>query len=80
MRETAGDETVDHSVEVTYLREGWRLDWPGGGFSKVNGVLAPDGTLAAEMDGHRLKGVFVRSGSELAVFPATGAGLRFVHG
>ena len=29
LRETAGDKTVDHSVGVTYLREGWRLDWPG---------------------------------------------------
>ncbi|HEY8007240.1 MAG TPA: acetyl-CoA carboxylase biotin carboxylase subunit [Methylocella sp.] len=77
LRETAGDKTVDHSVEVTHLREGWRLDWPGGGDSKVNGVLAADGTLAAEMDGHRIKGVFVRSGPELTVFPATGAAVRF---
>jgi 3-methylcrotonyl-CoA carboxylase alpha subunit len=77
LRETAGDKTVDHNVVVTFLRESWRLGWPGGGVSKVNGVLAGDGTLAAEIDGHRRKGVFVRSGSELAVFPATGAEVRF---
>ena len=77
LRETAGDKTIDHSVEVTYLRDGWRLNWPGAGFSQASGTLAADGTLAAELDGHRLGGIFVRSGPELTVFPATGAGHRF---
>jgi 3-methylcrotonyl-CoA carboxylase alpha subunit len=77
LRETAGDKTIDYSIEVTYLRDGWRLNGPGVGFSQASGTLAADGTLAAEFDGHRLGGIFVRSGPELVVFPATGAGHRF---
>jgi 3-methylcrotonyl-CoA carboxylase alpha subunit len=77
LRETAGDKTIDHSVEVTYLRDAWRLNWSGDGFSQASGTLAADGRLAAEFDGHRLSGIFVRSGLVLMVFPATGAGHRF---
>jgi 3-methylcrotonyl-CoA carboxylase alpha subunit len=77
LRETAGDKTIDHSIEVTYLRDGWRLNGPGACFSKASGTLAADGRLAAEFDGHRLGGIFVRSGPELMVIPATGAGHRF---
>jgi 3-methylcrotonyl-CoA carboxylase alpha subunit len=77
LRETAGDKAIDHSVEVTYRRDGWRLNWLSGGFSQASGTLAADGTLAAELDGHRVGGIFTRSGPELSVFPATGAGHRF---
>jgi 3-methylcrotonyl-CoA carboxylase alpha subunit len=78
LRESTGDKTIDHSVEVTYLGDGWRLDVPGGSFFHARGTLAADGTLAAELDGLRLNGVFVRSGQELLMFPEAGAGHRFI--
>jgi 3-methylcrotonyl-CoA carboxylase alpha subunit len=68
----------DHSIEITFLREGWRLDLPGGGFFHASGTLAPDGALTADLDGHRLKGVFVRSGQEISVFRGASLGHRFV--
>ena len=72
LREILPEGSSDHSVEVTYLRDGWRLDLPEAAFFEARGTLAPDGTLTADLDGHRLKGVFVRSGQEITVFPGGG--------
>ena len=62
LREIMPEGSGDHPVEITFLRDGWRLDLAGGGFFHTGGTLAPDGALTADLDGHCLKGVFVRSG------------------
>ena len=63
----------DQTIEITYLRNGWRLGLAGGGFSRAGGTLAPDGTLTADLDGHRRKAVWVRSGQEIVVFAGEAA-------
>ncbi len=78
LRETGLGESGDRAIEITYLPDGWRLDLPDRSFFRTRGTLAPDGTLTADLDGHRLKGIFVRCGQEVAVFPGTGSGHRFV--
>jgi len=55
-----------------------RLGLAGGSFFHTGGTLAPDGALTADLDGHCLKGVFVRSGQEMLVFPGAGSEHRFV--
>src|SRR5580704_12157946 len=66
------------TVEIGYPRIGWRLDLPGGAFFHASGTLAPDGTLAADLDGYRLKAVWVRSGEEILLFAGARAAHRFV--
>ncbi|HUZ91294.1 MAG TPA: acetyl/propionyl/methylcrotonyl-CoA carboxylase subunit alpha [Methylocella sp.] len=78
LREIPPQGSGDHTIEVTYLRDGWRLDLPDGSTFHARGTLAQDGTLTVELDGHRLKGVFVRSGQEISVFRGDGLGHRFV--
>jgi 3-methylcrotonyl-CoA carboxylase alpha subunit len=66
------------TVEICYLRNGWRLDLPRGTFFHASGTLAPDGTLAADLDGHRVTAVWVRSGEEILVFAGAKAAHRFL--
>ncbi len=65
------------TVEIRYPRNGWRLDLPGETFFHASGTLASDGTLAANLDGHRVKAVWVRSGEEILVFAGAKAAHRF---
>jgi 3-methylcrotonyl-CoA carboxylase alpha subunit len=78
LREIMPEGSGDHPIEITFLRDGWCLDLAGGGFFHTGGTLAPDGALTADLDGHYLKGVFVRSGQEMLVFPGAGSERRFV--
>ncbi len=68
----------NRAVEIRYSRNGWRLDLPGGTFFHASGTLAPDGTLAADLDGHHIKAVWVRSGDEILVFAGANATHRFL--
>ena len=77
LRENLPEGSGDHTIEITYLPHGWRLGLAEGSFFEAGGTLAPDGTLTVDLDGHRLRGVFVRSGSEITVFSGAGAGHRF---
>ncbi len=63
-------------VEVRYQCNGWRLDLPGGTFFQASGTLAPDGSLAADLDGHRVNAVWLRSGEEIVVFAKAKAAHR----
>jgi 3-methylcrotonyl-CoA carboxylase alpha subunit len=65
------------TVEVTYLRQGFRLDLETAVFFRADGELAVDGTLEANLDGRRLKGVWLRQGQEVLVFLGPGAPHRF---
>jgi 3-methylcrotonyl-CoA carboxylase alpha subunit len=78
LREIAPEGGGNRSFEIRYLRNGWRLDLPGGTFFQASGTLAPDGTLAADLDGHRVKAVWVRSGEEILVFAGAKAAHRFL--
>jgi 3-methylcrotonyl-CoA carboxylase alpha subunit len=78
LREIAPEGGGNRSFEIRYLRNGWRLDLPGGTFFHAIGTLAPDGTLAADLDGHRVKAVWVRAGEEILVFAGAKAGHRFL--
>src|SRR5208283_1158659 len=77
LREIMPEASGDHPIEITFLRDGWRLDLAGAGFFHTGGTLAPDGALTADLDGHCLKGVFVRSGQEISVFRGADLGHRF---
>jgi 3-methylcrotonyl-CoA carboxylase alpha subunit len=68
----------NRTVEIRYPRHGWRLDLPEGTFFHASGTLAPDGTLAANLDGHRVKAVWVRFGEEILVFAGAKAAHRFL--
>ncbi|HUI20841.1 MAG TPA: acetyl/propionyl/methylcrotonyl-CoA carboxylase subunit alpha [Methylocella sp.] len=78
LREIGPQRGSDLTVEITYLGEGWRLDLPGRSFFRARGELAADGSLTADLDGHCVKGVFVRGAEEMLVFPRAGSGHRFV--
>ncbi|MGQ0446326.1 MAG: 3-methylcrotonyl-CoA carboxylase, partial [Beijerinckiaceae bacterium] len=67
LREILPEGSGERPVEVIYLRDGWRLDLPGGTFFHASGALAPDHTLAAELDGRRVNAIWVRSGEEILV-------------
>jgi 3-methylcrotonyl-CoA carboxylase alpha subunit len=58
---------AEHVVEVEHLRDGWRVDFPGGRQILVRGRLA-DGNLAADLDGVRTSHVWLRRGAEISVF------------
>ncbi|MGH6863721.1 MAG: biotin/lipoyl-containing protein, partial [Methylocella sp.] len=73
LREILPGRWGDRPVEVTYLRDGWRLGLPEGTLSHATGALAPDGTLAVDLDGHQLKAVWLRSGQEIVVFAGEAA-------
>jgi 3-methylcrotonyl-CoA carboxylase alpha subunit len=78
LREIVPEGSGHRTVEICYLRNGWRLDLPGGTFFHASGTLAPDGTLAADLDGHRVTAVWVRSGDEILVFAGAKAAHRFL--
>ena len=78
LREILPEGGGNRTVEVTYLRSRWRLDLPGGTFFHATGTLAPDGTLAAGLDGHRVTAVWVRAGEEILVFAGVKAAHRFL--
>jgi 3-methylcrotonyl-CoA carboxylase alpha subunit len=78
LREIVPEGGGNRTVEIRYPRNGWRLDLPGGIFFHATGALAPDGTLAADLDGHRIKAVWVRSGEEILVFAGAKAAHRFL--
>jgi 3-methylcrotonyl-CoA carboxylase alpha subunit len=78
LREIAPEVGGHRTVKICYPRNGWRLDLPGGTFFHASGTLAPDGTLAVELDGHRVKAVWVRSGEEILVFARAKAAHRFL--
>ena len=78
LREIVPEGGGHRTVEICYPRNGWRLDLPGGTFFHASGTLAPDGTLAADLDGHRVKAVWVRSGEEILLFPGAKAAHRFL--
>jgi 3-methylcrotonyl-CoA carboxylase alpha subunit len=78
LREIVPEGGGNRTVEIRYPRNGWRLDLPGGKYFHASGTLAPDGTLAAELDGHRVKAVWVRSGEEILVFAGAKAAHRFL--
>ncbi|MGH6813096.1 MAG: acetyl/propionyl/methylcrotonyl-CoA carboxylase subunit alpha [Methylocella sp.] len=73
LREIVPELDANRSVDVTYLTDGWRLDLPGGTIFHASGTLAPDGTLVADLDGHRVKAIWVRSGEEILVFAGASA-------
>jgi len=78
LREIVPEGGGHRTVEICYPRNGWRLDLPGGTFFHASGALAPDGTLAADLDGHRVKAVWVRSGEEILLFAGAKAAHRFL--
>ncbi|MDQ6702639.1 MAG: 3-methylcrotonyl-CoA carboxylase, partial [Pseudomonadota bacterium] len=77
LREIVPEGGGNHTVEISYPRNGWRLDLPGGTFFHASGTLAQDGTLAADLDGHCVKAVWVRSGEAILVFAGAKAAHRF---
>jgi 3-methylcrotonyl-CoA carboxylase alpha subunit len=79
LREILPEGSGDRPVEVTYLRDGWRLDLPGGTFFHASGTLAPDHTLAADLDGRRVNAIWVRSGEEILVVAGAKAAHRFLQ-
>jgi 3-methylcrotonyl-CoA carboxylase alpha subunit len=78
LREIAPGGGAYRAVEIRYSRNGWRLGLPGGTFFHASGKLAPDGTLIADLDGHRVKGVWVRSGEDILVLTGAKATHRFL--
>ncbi|MGH6831172.1 MAG: biotin/lipoyl-containing protein, partial [Methylocella sp.] len=78
LREIVPEGGGNRTVEIRYPGDGWRLDLQGGMFLHACGTLAPDGTLAADLDGHRVTAVWVRSGEEILVFPGAKAAHRFL--
>ncbi|MGC2222466.1 MAG: acetyl/propionyl/methylcrotonyl-CoA carboxylase subunit alpha [Methylocella sp.] len=79
LREILPGGRGDRHVEVNYLRDGWRIDLLGGTFFHASGTLAPDGTLAADLDDRRVNAVWVRSGEEILVFVGAEAAHRFLQ-
>src|SRR3984893_6321046 len=77
LREIVPEGGGHRTVEICYPRIGWPLALPGVTFFHVSGTLAPDGTLAADLDGHRLKAVWARSGEEILLFAGAKAAHRF---
>ena len=55
------------AVMVHYLKDGWRLDLPGGAI-EARGRLDADGDVAATIDGRTLRATVVREGNEIDVF------------
>ncbi|MGH6800926.1 MAG: acetyl-CoA carboxylase biotin carboxyl carrier protein subunit, partial [Methylocella sp.] len=78
LREILPEGCGDRIVEVTHLRDGWRLALPRGTFFHASGTLAPDGTLAADLDGRRVNAVWIRAGEEILVFAGAKAAHRFL--
>jgi 3-methylcrotonyl-CoA carboxylase alpha subunit len=78
LREILPGGCGDRPVEITYLRDGWRLDLPGDTFFHASGTLAPDETLVADLDGRHVNAVWVRSGEEILVFAGAKAAHRFL--
>jgi 3-methylcrotonyl-CoA carboxylase alpha subunit len=78
LREILPGGCGDRPIQVTYLRDGWRLDLPGGTFFHASGTLAPNRCLAADLDGRRVNMVWLRSGEEILVFAGSKAAHRFL--
>ncbi|WP_029006602.1 acetyl/propionyl/methylcrotonyl-CoA carboxylase subunit alpha [Azorhizobium doebereinerae] len=64
---TFSDQGARIAVRAHYKASGFVLDLPGGPLA-VEGAREADGTLAARLDGVRLKARVVRSGMKLTVF------------
>ncbi len=65
-------------IKVTHMPGFWQLALGGGThYRHASGVLAVDGTLRADLDGHRLTAVWLRSGVELDVLHPDGPPRRF---
>lgn len=67
----------EHRLDVVYLHQGFRLDLEETCFARADGVLAGDGALVADLDGHRFKAVWLRNGQEVLVLLGPGAAHRF---
>jgi 3-methylcrotonyl-CoA carboxylase alpha subunit len=78
LREIVPEGGGNRTVLIRHPRNGWRIDLPGGIFFHASGTLAPDGTLAASLDGHRVTAVWVRAGEEILVFAGAKAAHRFL--
>jgi 3-methylcrotonyl-CoA carboxylase alpha subunit len=79
LREILPGGCGDRHIEVNYLWDGWRIDLLGGAFFHASGTLAPDGTLAADLDDRRVNAVWVHSGEEILVFARAEAAHRFLQ-
>ncbi|MCX7355754.1 MAG: hypothetical protein NTY59_13165 [Alphaproteobacteria bacterium] len=55
------------AVMVHYLKDGWRLDLPGGAI-EARGSLGTDGDIAATIGGRTLRATVVRGGNDIDVF------------
>jgi 3-methylcrotonyl-CoA carboxylase alpha subunit len=77
LREVGLEGATERSIEVTYLRNGWRLALPQATFIRANGTLAPDGTLTVDLDDHRRKALWQRCGQEFLAFAEAGTPRRF---
>ncbi len=80
LREFGPPARKDLVIDVTYLRDGWRLDLPDGTrIDHASGALAADGALSVDLDGHRLAAVWVAAGEGFSVFPKGEAARRFAQ-
>ncbi len=65
-------------IDVTFVTGGWHLALADGThYRHATGTLAADGTLCADLDGHRLTAVWLRAGAEIQLFRPDGAPRRF---
>jgi 3-methylcrotonyl-CoA carboxylase alpha subunit len=77
LNELLPEGSREHRLDLTCLRQGFRLDLEETCFVCVDGALAGDGTLEADLDGHRFKAVWLRNGQEVLVILGPGAPHRF---
>jgi len=63
--EVFSGEKRDHTVEISYLGNGWSLVLGGVVFAQASGALAADGALMAELDGYRQKAIFFKNKSDI---------------
>jgi 3-methylcrotonyl-CoA carboxylase alpha subunit len=69
LREIGTPAQADLAIDVTYLRDGWKLDLPGGErIAHALGALAEDGALSVDLDGRRRCAVWVHSAETIYVF------------
>jgi 3-methylcrotonyl-CoA carboxylase alpha subunit len=62
----------EYGSAVTYLRRGFHLTLQDTVFFRAAGTLLPDGSLEADLDGHRCKAVWLRDGHEVFLFAGPG--------
>ncbi|HYC05698.1 MAG TPA: acetyl/propionyl/methylcrotonyl-CoA carboxylase subunit alpha [Azospirillaceae bacterium] len=73
-REAAGEDgtAAEHVVKLAYKRDGYHLHLPGGEMV-ARGELSGDGTLTADLGGHRVSARWVKAGAEVTIFHAGGS-------